>query len=88
MTHQENYSLSTSTLEELARNGLKAIPELVRVILNSVMQAERDDQCREQSSQGDGGFSSHGEDRTDKRDPIILSPNEVRGERTGNFQAG
>ena len=28
-------------IEELARNGLEVIPELVRVILNSVMQAER-----------------------------------------------
>ena len=41
MTHQENYNLSSSTVEELTRNGLEAIPELVRVILNSVMQAER-----------------------------------------------
>jgi len=38
MTHQENYNLSTSTIEELTKNGLEAIPELVRVILNSVMQ--------------------------------------------------
>jgi hypothetical protein len=41
MTHQENYNFSTSMIEELARNGLEVIPELVRVILNSVMQAER-----------------------------------------------
>ncbi len=41
MTHQENYNLSSSTIEDLTRNGLEAIPELVRVILNSVMQAER-----------------------------------------------
>jgi transposase-like protein len=41
MTHQENYNLSSSTIEEMTRNGLEAIPELVRVILNSVMQAER-----------------------------------------------
>jgi len=41
MTHQENYNLSSSTVEELTENGLEAIPELVRVILNSVMQAER-----------------------------------------------
>lgn len=41
MTHQENYNLSTSTVEEMTRNGLEALPELVRVILNSVMQAER-----------------------------------------------
>jgi transposase-like protein len=41
MTHQENYNLSSSTIEEMTKNGLEAIPELVRVILNSVMQEER-----------------------------------------------
>ena len=41
MTHQENYNLSSSTVEELTRNGIEAIPELVRVILNNVMRAER-----------------------------------------------
>jgi hypothetical protein len=41
MTHQENYNLSTNTFEELTRNGLEAIPELVRVILNNVMQVPR-----------------------------------------------
>ena len=39
MTHQKNYNLSSSTIEEMTRNGLEAIPELVRVIINSVMQA-------------------------------------------------
>ena len=43
MTHQENYNLSSRTIEEMTRNGLEAIPELVRVILNSAMQAERSD---------------------------------------------
>ena len=41
MTHQENYNLSSSTIEDLNRYGLEAVPELVRVLLNSVMQAER-----------------------------------------------
>jgi len=41
MTHQENYNLSSSAVEELTRNGLEAIPEFVRVILNNVMRAER-----------------------------------------------
>jgi len=41
MTHQKNYNLSTSTIEDLTRNGLEAIPEMVRVILNSVMEEER-----------------------------------------------
>ncbi len=41
MSHQENYNLSSSAIEEMTRNGLKSLPDLVRVILNSVMQAER-----------------------------------------------
>ena len=41
MTHQENYNLSPSLIEELTQNGLEVIPELVRVMLNSAMQAER-----------------------------------------------
>jgi transposase-like protein len=41
MTHQENCNLSSSVIEERARNGSKALPDMIRVILNSVMQAER-----------------------------------------------
>jgi len=41
MTHQTDYNLSAKTLEELTRNGLEALPELIRVLLNSIMQAER-----------------------------------------------
>lgn len=41
MTHQNDYNLSAATLEEITRNGLDAIPELMRVLLNSVMQTER-----------------------------------------------
>ena len=41
MTHQNDYSLSAGTIEELTRNGLDAVPEMMRVLLNSVMQAER-----------------------------------------------
>mgnify|MGYP001026170953 CR=1 FL=1 len=41
MTHQENYNLSTSIIEELAQKGLDGIHGCVRVMLNSVMQAER-----------------------------------------------
>lgn len=33
--------LSSSAVEEMARNGFEALPDLVRVILNSVRQAER-----------------------------------------------
>ena len=41
MTHQNNYNLSAGTLEEMTRNGLDAVPELMRVLLNTIMQAER-----------------------------------------------
>jgi len=41
MPHQENYYLSSCIIEELAQKGLEVIPEMVKVILNSLMQAER-----------------------------------------------
>jgi putative transposase len=37
MTHQIDYTLTDS----LIANGLEAIPELVRVFLNNLMQMER-----------------------------------------------
>ena len=41
MTHQNDYNLSAATIEEITRNGLEAIPEMMRILLNNVMQAER-----------------------------------------------
>jgi putative transposase len=41
MTHQNDYSLSTTTVEEIARLGLDGIPEMLKVLINSAMQAER-----------------------------------------------
>jgi transposase-like protein len=37
MTHQENYTFA----EELAEKGLDAVPEMMRVLINQAMQAER-----------------------------------------------
>jgi putative transposase len=37
MTHQNDYTLPS----ELAEKGLEALPELLRVLINNVMQAER-----------------------------------------------
>jgi len=37
MTHQNNYNLSS----ELAEQGLEAVPELLRVLINNIMQVER-----------------------------------------------
>ena len=41
MTHQQNYNLSYDVIEELSQNGINAIPDLLRVLLNNAMQAER-----------------------------------------------
>lgn len=41
MTHQNGYNPSAGTIEEILQSGLEAVPEMVRVLLNSFMQAER-----------------------------------------------
>lgn len=41
MTHQENYNLSSDVIEELTQKGLNAVPDLLRVLLNNAMRAER-----------------------------------------------
>jgi len=41
MTHQNDYNLSEKLTEELTKNGLGAVPELVRVLINNAMQEER-----------------------------------------------
>jgi putative transposase len=42
MTHQKDYTLSSPVIEECLANGLDGIPELMRVLLNSAMQVERE----------------------------------------------
>ena len=37
MTHQNDYTLTN----ELAEKGLDAVPKLLRILINNVMQAER-----------------------------------------------
>lgn len=41
MTHQNDYSLSPAMNEEITRDGFKAVPERLRVLINSVLPAER-----------------------------------------------
>jgi len=41
MTHQNDYSLSPELVAEITQNGLQAVPEMLRVLLNNLMQAER-----------------------------------------------
>lgn len=41
MTYQPNYTLPNELLEQIATDGLDAIPEMLRIIINTAMQAER-----------------------------------------------
>jgi putative transposase len=41
MTYPQTYSLPTDLLEQIATEGLAAVPELVRIVLNTAMDAER-----------------------------------------------
>jgi transposase-like protein len=41
MTYQGDFTLPTELLEQIAANGLDQLPELIRVVVNLAMQAER-----------------------------------------------
>jgi hypothetical protein len=41
MTYQNNYTLPTELLEQIAAEGLEALPELRRIVINTAMKAER-----------------------------------------------
>lgn len=41
MTYQDDFTLPTELLEQVASEGLDAIPELLRVLVNAAMQVER-----------------------------------------------
>jgi hypothetical protein len=41
MTYQPDYTLPTEILEQISQDGLEALPELIRVVINAAMQAER-----------------------------------------------
>jgi len=42
MTHQRDYTLSPNLVEDLMDQGLDGLPELVRILLNTAMQVERE----------------------------------------------
>lgn len=42
MTYQSNCTLPTEILEQIAAEGLEALPELIRVLINEAMRLERD----------------------------------------------
>lgn len=41
MTYQANYTLPTELLEQIAADGLEALPDLIRIVINTAMRAER-----------------------------------------------
>jgi transposase-like protein len=41
MTYQDDFTLPTELLEQVAENGLDFLPELIRIVINTAMQAER-----------------------------------------------
>lgn len=41
MTRQPDCTLSDSLVDLIAEQGLEALPELIRIIINAAMQAER-----------------------------------------------
>jgi putative transposase len=41
MTHQNDYTLPDTLTDQLVKNGLGALPELIRIMINTAMQEER-----------------------------------------------
>ncbi len=41
MTYQGDFTLPTELLEQIAANGFNQLPELIRIVVNAAMQAER-----------------------------------------------
>lgn len=41
MTYQPNYTLPSQLMEQIALDGLEAVPEMIRIIVNLAMKAER-----------------------------------------------
>jgi transposase-like protein len=41
MTYQDDFTLPTELLEQVAEQGLDYLPELIRIVINTAMQAER-----------------------------------------------
>jgi putative transposase len=41
MTYQDDFTLPTELLEQVAEQGLDFLPELIRIVINNAMQVER-----------------------------------------------
>jgi len=43
MTYQDHFTLPSELLEQVAEQGLDFLPELIRVVVNTAMEAEREE---------------------------------------------
>jgi hypothetical protein len=41
MTYQDDFTLPTELLEQVAEKGLEFLPELIRIVINTAMRVER-----------------------------------------------
>ena len=41
MTYQDDFTLPTELLEQISEQGLDFLPELIRLVIDTAMQAER-----------------------------------------------
>jgi transposase-like protein len=41
MTYQNDFTLPSALLEQIASQGFEVLPELIRIVINAAMQAER-----------------------------------------------
>src|SRR6188474_3396713 len=41
MTYREDFTLSAELIEQVQEQGLDVVPELIRIVINAAMQAER-----------------------------------------------
>ena len=46
MTYQGDFTLPSELLEQIAAQGLDVLPELIRIVINAAMQAERQQYLR------------------------------------------
>ncbi len=41
MTYREDFTLPSELIEQVKEQGLEILPELIRIVINAAMQAER-----------------------------------------------
>ena len=46
MTYQDDFTLPSDLLEQIASQGFEVVPELIRIVINAAMQAERQQYLR------------------------------------------